>query len=69
VANGEKEELVRRCYCGYEEFKEAEKADENNDSNTLEPMTIVLICVGGAIVVAAAAITVAVTVKKKKTQK
>jgi hypothetical protein len=69
VTNGEKTEVVRRCYCGYEEFKEAEKVDENNDSKTLKPMTIVFICVGGAIVVAAAAITVAVTVKKKKTQK
>ena len=69
VTNGEKTEVVRRCYCGYEEFKEVEKVDENNDSKTLEPLTIVLICVGGAFVAFAAVVTVTLIVKKKKTQK
>ena len=66
VTNGEKKELVRRCYCGYEEFKKADIADDN-DPKTLEPLTIVMLCVGSAIIVGAA--VVVVVVKKKKTQK
>ena len=69
VINGEKNELVRRCYCGYEEFREAENVDENNDSKTLELMTIVLICVGGVFVIVAIVVIVAVVDKKKKAQK
>ena len=66
VTNGEKKELVRRCYCGYEEFKKADIADDN-DPKTLEPITIVMLCVGSAIIVGAT--VVVVVVKKKKTQK
>ena len=65
MTNGEKKELVRRCHCGYEEFKEADMADDN-DPKTLEPMTIVMLCVGSAIIVGA--FVVAVVLKKKKTQ-
>jgi hypothetical protein len=68
VINGEKKELVRRCYCGYEEFKEAENADGSNVLNKPETMIVVLICIGGALIVAAS-VTVIVVVKKKKTQK
>ena len=66
VTNGEKKELVRRCHCGYEEFKEADMADDN-DPKTLEPMTIVMLCGSSAIIVGA--VVVAVVLKKKKTQK
>jgi hypothetical protein len=66
VTKGEKKELIRRCHCGYEEFKKADIADDN-DPKTLEPMTIVMLCVGSAIIVGAA--VVVVVVKKKKTQK
>jgi hypothetical protein len=67
VTNGEKKEVVRRCYCGYEEFKEAENVVDDHASKTLEPMTIVVVCVGGVLIVAAS-VTVAVIIKKKKAQ-
>ena len=62
VVNGDKKEVVRRCYCGYEEFKEVKDTD---DAKTQE---IVLICVGSVLVVAAA-VTAVVIIKKKKAQK
>ena len=68
VINGEKKELVRRCYCGYEEFKEADDADVSNVSNKPETIIFVLVCIGGALIVAAT-ITVVVVIKKKKQQK
>jgi hypothetical protein len=66
VTNGEKKEMRRRCHCGYEEFKEAENVVDNNDSKAIAPRTIVLICIGGAMIVAVS-VTAVVIVKKKKT--
>ena len=67
VINGEKKELVRSCYCGYEEFKEADDAGVGNVSDKSETMIIVLFCFGGALIVAAT-VTVVVAIKKKKQQ-
>lgn len=68
VKDGEKDVLIRRCSCGYEERKDAPVKDPAPapSSNTL---TIVLICVGSAVVVVAAAVTTVVVVKKRKSKK
>ena len=71
VNDGEKEVLVRRCPCGYEETKEA---SNNADlAGTMEkPLgtaTIILICVGSVAVIAAIATMVVISKKKKDNDK
>ena len=68
VTNGEKQQVVRRCHCGYEEFKEYQGAGNKGIFKNMDKTTIILICVGSAVVIAGAVATV-VVLKKKKTQK
>ena len=67
VNNGEKDVVVRRCPCGYEETKDA--LDEGDLAGTIakspNAITIILICVGCGIIIASGAVMVVVSKKKK----
>jgi hypothetical protein len=69
VVNGDKEELARRCPCGYEEFREYERPDDGNDDTNenkpISPLIVVLICVGSTVILAGAVVAVIVIRKKK----
>ena len=67
VNNGEKDVLVRRCPCGYEEYKDAPATDADNPKKGIGTVGIILICVGSAVVLAAA-VTAVIVVKKRKAQ-
>ena len=70
VNNGEKDVLVRRCPCGYEETKDA-PAVGDTPAPTVKPLgagAIVLICVGSVIILSGITVMVVIT-KKKKTAK
>ena len=62
--DGERDVVVRRCPCGYEETKEAPKAKAAPPSTT----TITLISIGSCMIVACV-VTMIVAVKRRKTQK
>ena len=68
--NGEKDVVTRRCPCGYEEIKEA--TDGENLAGAIVSrfgsMTIILICVGVAVIIAAS-VTMVVVSKKRKSAK
>ena len=69
VNDGEKNELVRRCPCGYEEFKEYQETDDSDYVGTVTkpvgPLTVALICVCSTVVIAGAIVMI-VTIKKKE---
>ena len=67
--DGEKEVVVRRCPCGYEETKEALGSDLSGTIvNPLSGTAIALICVGVALIVAMSIVMVVIS-KKRKTVK
>ena len=67
VNDGEKDVVVRRCPCGYEETKEV--AEGSNLTGTVikpvDTMSVVLICIGTAVIVAASVVMVVVSKKRK----
>ena len=67
VNNGEKDVFVRRCPCGYEETKDAPASGDTTGSiiTSIKPITIVLICVGFALVIAASVVMTVVYKKRK----
>jgi hypothetical protein len=66
VKDGEKDVVVRFCPCGYEETKDAPimGASTGTIAKTVGTTTIILICVGSAMIITA--ITVMVLISKKK---
>ena len=67
VNDGEKDVVVRRCPCGYEETKKV--AEGSNLTGTVikpvDTMSVVLICIGTAVIVAASVVMVVVSKKRK----
>ena len=68
--NGEKDVVTRRCSCGYEEIKEATDGENLTGAivSRFGSMTIILICVGVAVIIAAS-VTMVVVSKKRKSAK
>ena len=62
--NGEKDVVTRRCPCGYEEIKDAPKAEKT----PIDTVTIILISVGSCVILAGMIATVVIS-KKRKTNK
>ena len=68
VNDGEKDVVIRRCPCGYEETKDAPvKNSVGSIFKPLGTMTIVILFVGFALITGAA-VTIVVFVKKRKTE-
>ena len=68
INDGEKDVVVRRCPCGYEETKDAPvKNSVGSIFKPLGTMTIIILCVGFALLAGATA-TIVVFTKKRKTE-
>ena len=63
VNRGDKEVLFRRCYCGFEEFKDPKAAESG--TNPFDFTTVVVLICGGVVIIAAS-ITAIVIIKKKR---
>ena len=71
VNDGEKDVVVRRCPCGYEETKEA-PATEDQAGSIFKPLgttTIVILCVGFAVIIIAATIMIVCDKKRRNKNK